>query len=265
MCAHFPRVSRDHWLARFQRGRVLDANGIALTVEHQHQTGMTVRYFREVDAEPLIPFDAQIIHADEDLVVVDKPHFLPVMPAGRFVKQTLLRRLMNELGNTDLVPLHRIDRATAGLVMFSARPESRDSYQSLFRQRAVEKHYEALAPALSGVTFPLTRQSRIVHGDPFFCMREVDGPANSESLIDIIDRSQRFWKYALSPITGRKHQLRVHMAALGAGILNDRIYPELRPEIDDDFDKPLGLLARSLSFSDPISGRPRHFESRLTL
>lgn len=226
---------------------------------------MTIHYFREVDAEAAIPFKAEVLHADEDLVVADKPHFLPVMPAGRFVKETLLRRLIDELGNADLVPLHRIDRATAGLVMFSAKPASRDLYQSLFRHRLVEKAYEALAPALPGVDFPLTRSSRLVRGDPFFCVREEAGPANSESMIDVLDRGESCWHYALRPITGRKHQLRVHMAALGAGILNDRIYPRLQLEDEDDFGKPLKLLARRLSFIDPVNGQRRHFESCLTL
>lgn len=244
---------------------MLDANGTALAVEHRHQTGMTVRYFREVESERPIPFHARIVYADEDLVVVDKPHFLPVMPAGRFVRETVLRRLMIELGNPDLVPLHRIDRGTAGLVLFSARPASRGLYQSLFRARAVEKHYEALAPALPEVVFPLAHRSRIVRGEPFFRMREDDGPENSESMINLIGKAGSNWRYALRPITGRKHQLRVHMAALGAGILNDRLYPELRPEAADEFDKPLKLLARRLSFTDPISGRRHHFESRLTL
>lgn len=265
LCERFPGVAREHWLARFERGRILDAGGKAMPASTPYRVGMTVHYFREVADEARIPFAAGILHVDDDLVVADKPHFLAVLPAGRFVVETLLRRLVDELGNRDLVPLHRIDRGTAGLVMFSVRPSSRDAYQSMFRNRSIEKRYEALAAPLPELEFPLICRSRIVRGEPFFRMQEEPGQANSESRIDVIVRHPSCWHYGLSPITGRKHQLRVHMAALGAGILNDPIYPDLTAEADDDFNRPLKLLARSLSFVDPISGRPRHFESRLTL
>ncbi len=136
---------------------------------------------------------------------------------------------MQRLGNPDLVPLHRIDRDTAGLVLFSANPATRDAYQSLFRHRRIHKRYEAIAPALPGLSFPLVHASRLEAGEPFFRMREVDGAPNSETRIDVIERGGALWRYALEPVTGRKHQLRVHMAALGAPIRNDRLYPQLTP------------------------------------
>ena len=226
---------------------------------------MTIHYFREVVDEAAIPFKASIVHADDDIVVADKPHFLAVMPAGRFVEETLLRRLQRELDNPGLVPLHRIDRGTAGLVMFSANPETRSRYQALFREQRIEKTYEALAPMLPELCFPLLRHSRIVRGEPFFRMQEVTGPPNSESRIDVIERRDWRWRYALTPISGRKHQLRVHMAGLGAPILNDPFYPELCEVADDDYSRPLKLLARSLAFVDPLSGKRRHFNSLLDL
>lgn len=265
LCERFPGVSRKQWLDRFERGRVLDLDGHVLKADQPHHTGMTVRYFREVADEVRIPFEVKIVHVDDDLVVADKPHFLAVMPAGRFVSETLLRKLVDMLGNPQLVPLHRIDRGTAGLVMFSARPSSRDAYQSLFRTRALEKHYEALAGPLPALDFPLVRRSRIVTGDPFFRMREEKGLSNSESRIDVMATDGPDWRYALSPVTGRKHQLRVHMAALGSGIRNDPVYPNLKPVADDDFSRPLKLLARRLSFTDPLNGQARRFESSLSL
>ena len=187
------------------------------------------------------------------------------MPAGRFVEETLLHRLSATLGTADLVPLHRIDRGTAGLVMLSLNRASRSMYQALFRDHRIEKCYEALAAPLPALDFPLVRRSRIVPGEPFFRMREAEGMANSESRIEPIDRDNARWRYALRPVTGRKHQLRVHMAALGAAIDNDSFYPDLSAEADDDFELPLKLLARSLRFVDPISGAPRRFESPRTL
>src|SRR5690606_8220866 len=215
--------------------------------------------------EPTIPFAESVLHVDAHLVVADKPHFLPVTPSGGFVRETLLARLVRRLGNPDLVPLHRIDRETAGLVLFSANPATRDAYQSLFRLRRIRKHYEAIAPALPGLKFPLVRASRLEAGEPFFRMNEVDGVSNSETRIDVVGRAGMSWRYTLEPVTGRKHQLRVHMCALGAPIDNDRLYPRLAPVADDDHARPLQLLARGLAFVDPLSGKARTFESGLRL
>jgi tRNA pseudouridine32 synthase / 23S rRNA pseudouridine746 synthase len=265
LCDHFAAIPRASWLDRFARGRILDAFGNAVAADHTYREGLTIHYFREVVDEPAIPFDAAIVHADAEIVVADKPHFLAVAPAGRFVEQTLLRRLIDELGNPDLVPLHRIDRATAGLVMFSANPKTRAHYHALFSEQRIEKTYEAMAPALRDLEFPLVRRSRIVSGTPFFRMQEAEGPANSETRIDVIERTDPHWRYALSPKTGRTHQLRVQMAALGAGIINDNFYPQLKENAADDFARPLKLLARSLAFIDPVDGSARQFESRLAL
>ena len=267
LCARFPAIPREVWLDRFARRRVLDAAGTPLAVDAPYRVGAEIRYFREVADEAPIPFEETVLHVDAHLVVADKPHFLPVTPAGGHVRETLLARLVQRLGNPDLVPLHRIDRDTAGLVLFSANPTTRDAYQSLFRQRRIHKCYEALAPALPGLTFPLVRASRLEKGEPFFRMREIEGVVNSETRIDVIERTDALWRYMLEPVSGRKHQLRVHMAALGAPILNDRVYPKLVPAdgMDDGFARPLKLLARALAFDDPLSGAARRFESTLAL
>ena len=265
LCARFARISRAQWQDRFARGRVQDAQGRALLPGQPWQVGLEIRYFREVEDEPVIPFAERIVHHDAHLLVADKPHFLPVVPAGGHVQQTLLARLMAATGNTDLVPLHRLDRLTAGLVLFSTRPESRDAYQRLFRERRIVKVYEALAPALPGRCFPLQRRSRLQKGEPFHCMREEEGEPNSETLIDVLDRTGPAWRYRLQPVTGRKHQLRVHMAALGAPILGDDLYPAYAPQPPGDYCRPLQLLACGLSFSDPIDGEPRRFTSSFTL
>lgn len=265
LCARFPAIAREVWVDRFARGRVLDASGAPLAVDAPYRLGAEIRYFREVVDEAAIPFQETVLHVDAHLVVADKPHFLPVTPAGGHVRETLLARLVQRLGNPELVPLHRIDRDTAGLVLFSANPATRDAYQALFRQRRIHKRYEAIAPALPELAFPLVHASRLEAGEPFFRMREVEGVPNSETRIDVIERADEEWRYALEPVTGRKHQLRVHMAALGAPIRNDRLYPQLTPAGAGDYSRPLKLLARALAFTDPVSGRDRFFQSNLRL
>ncbi|WP_313321197.1 pseudouridine synthase [Stenotrophomonas sp.] len=261
LCARFPAVSRAQWLDRFARGRVLDARGTALKASQPWRVGQEIHYFREVLDEPEIPFSETVLYQDEHLLVADKPHFLPVTPAGRHLRETLLARLQSRTGNQGLVPLHRIDRGTAGLVLFSCNPGSRAAYQRLFAERRIDKGYEALAPALEELCFPLQRSSRLDRGEPFFRMAEVDGAANALSRISVLEKREAVWRYHLQPVSGRKHQLRVHMAALGAAIIGDDYYPQLQARAAEDYSRPLQLLARRLSFVDPLSGQLRQFES----
>lgn len=270
LCAHFPAISRERWADRVARGLVLNASGLLIDSQTPYRVGLDIFYYREVAAEMPIPFVETVLHVDEHLVVADKPHFLPVTPGGIHVVETLLARLIRRIGNPDLVPLHRIDRGTAGLVLFSADRGSRAKYQSLFRERRIVKYYEALAAPLPQWIFPLTRTSRIETGEPFFRMREVDGVVNAQTRIEVIAREREQWRYALYPISGCKHQLRVHMAALGAPIINDDFYPLLASASEGkptrvDCSRPLKLLAKRLSFTDPVSGTEHDFESRMEL
>lgn len=265
LCEHFSAIGREQWLDRITRGRVLDAQGNGIAVDLAYKEGLRIHYFREVPDEKHIPVLETILYADEHLVVADKPHFLPVTPAGEYVEQTLLRRLIRRLDNPHLVPLHRIDRHTAGLVLFSANPESRSAYQSLFPTRKIEKHYEAIARALPELSFPRVHKSRLVDGEPFFRMQEGTGASNTETAIEVVEKNADLWRYALYPVTGKKHQLRVHMAALGAAICNDPFYPDVVKDAVDDYANPLKLLAKGLRFIDPVNGLERTFESRISL
>ncbi|MGH8461460.1 MAG: pseudouridine synthase [Stenotrophobium sp.] len=259
--ARFPDVGRDIWLARMDGGKVLDAAGDCLRGDTAYVAGSLVHYYRELADEPRIPFEETILFRDEHLLVADKPHFLPVIPSGRFVRETLLVRLKQRLGIESLTPIHRIDRGTAGVVIFSCNAETRDAYQGLFRRREIHKLYEALAPLSNTLNLPLIHRSRLVAGEPFFRMQEVPGIANSETHIDIHQSLGEYALYKLQPVTGRKHQLRVHMAALGCTIVNDDFYPQLRVETVEDYARPLKLLARSVRFRDPLNGQERYFES----
>ena len=265
LCARFPAIDRGTWRDRFARGRILDASGMPLHEHAAARVGAEIHYFREIVDEPPLAVEEAILHVDAHLIVVDKPHFLPVTPGGAYVNETLLARLLKRFNARDIVPLHRLDRLTAGVVLFSNNPATRARYQALFRDRAIRKRYEAIAPPLPMATWPLERHSRMMRGEPFFRTQEVDGEPNASTCIDVIERGRATWRYALEPVTGKKHQLRVHMAALGAPILNDPFYPQLAVHTPDDPDRPLKLLARSLAFTDPLDGSARYVESGLSL
>ena len=268
----YPGVASETWLSRMAHGEVVDEKGQQLHAASVYRAGACIFYYRELETEPQIPFAESIIYEDENLLVVDKPHFLPVVPAGRFLRETLLVRLRNQGQPDSIVPVHRLDRETGGLVLFARNLETRGSYTALFRDRKVEKVYEAQAPALSeseSLRWPTTRRSRIVRGEPFFRMREADGDPNAETSIELLEQVEDVARYRLRPLTGKKHQLRVHMAALGIPILNDSLYPDesFVPHSNpgDDFARPLKLLARSLAFQDPITGKSNYFESGRSL
>ncbi|MDN4056038.1 RluA family pseudouridine synthase [Massilia sp. YIM B02763] len=257
----FGAVGGPSWAERLARGDVVDAKGERLQPDSHVRHGMRIWYYRELDAETPIPFEERVLFRDEHLLVVDKPHFVPMIPTGRFLRETLLVRLKHKLGLPHLTPIHRLDRETAGVVIFSHNLDTRGTYQSMFQKRSIRKVYEALAPALQGRDFPFTYRSRMVDGEKFFVMKEEEGEPNSETLVDMIERRGDLARYRLHPHTGRKHQLRLHMASLGVPILNDAFYPVALPCKGDDFSAPLQLLARRIGFTDPLTGEERTFES----
>lgn len=247
------------------RGDVIDEFGKPVLPERAAQAPYAAHqrlyYYREVPNEPHIPFDEVVLFENAHLLVVDKPHFLPVVPSGGYLRETVLVRLKNKLGLIELVPIHRIDRDTAGLVLFSKQPASRAAYCALFSQHAVRKTYEAIAPWRADLTWPQTRSSHIQEAGHFMLQHEVPGQPNAITHIDVLEVRGELARYQLQPVTGQRHQLRVHMLALGLPILNDGLYPTLTPEGQVDYAKPLQLLAKRLEFIDPISGEPRQFES----
>lgn len=265
----FPAVSKDEWISRMKDGLVFDADRTTLDVSSPYQSNSFIYYFKRVQSEERIPFKEKIIYQDDHLLIADKPHFLPVTPGGHYLEETLLVRLKRFTGIDTLSPIHRIDRETAGLVAFAKLPEDRNAYQALFRDRAVKKVYEAIAPYKEDLVnrFPIHYQSRIEESDVFIQMHEVSGEPNSESTIDLIEVSGSWAKYQLLLGTGKKHQLRLHMSALGLPIKHDQIYPDLQPHVvvGKDFTQPLQLLAKELSFIDPITSLNHSFLTQQAL
>lgn len=266
------------WESRLRDADVLNAQGQPVAADSACAAGGLLWYWRRGEPEPRVPYELGLLHQCERLVVVDKPPFLAVTPGGRHVQETVLLRLQQQLGLPSLSPLHRLDRDTSGVLVFAVQPETRACYQALWRERAVDKVYEAIAPWSEALALPLIARHRLVEpeDDRFMQMQVVAGEPNAETRVERLQEvdpaevpgaepGQRLALYRLSPHTGRKHQLRAQMAALGLPLVGDRIYPRLEPLGPDDFARPLQLLARSLCFQDPFDGRTRRFESRLRL
>ncbi|MFD8633054.1 RluA family pseudouridine synthase [Streptomyces sp. NPDC059533] len=250
--------SMAHLLAA---GRVLGPGGRVLGARDPYEPGGYLWFHRDMEPEPAVPFAVRVVHRDPHLLVVDKPHFLATTPRGSHITQTALARLREELDLPGLSPAHRLDRLTAGLVMFSIRPEDRGAYQLLFQRREVHKEYEALAAHDPALEFPRTVRSRIEKTRGVIAAVEVPGEPNAESLVELTATRGDLARYRLTPHTGRTHQLRVHMNALGLPILGDPVYPRVTDPAPDDYRRPLQLLARVLEFTDPVTGTAHRFES----
>ncbi|HWU10748.1 MAG TPA: pseudouridine synthase [Streptomyces sp.] len=270
---------RDHLLDRFagavgaQRvdamlaeALFVGADGRAVGGDEPYTAGRYLWFHREFAPEEPVPFPVGVVHRDEHLVIADKPHFLATTPRGRHVTETAVARLRRELDLPELQPAHRLDRLTAGLVLCVVRAGDRGAYQTLFRDRLVRKEYEAVAPYDPALTLPRTVRSRIVKERGVIAAREEPGDPNSESRIELLEHRGALGRYRLLPATGRTHQLRVHMNALGLPLVNDPVYPVVEPEPEhEDYARPLQLLAKVLEFTDPVTGERHRFGSGLRL
>ena len=258
----FPDISRDTWCQRMAAGRVHWHDGAPINEGSPFRPQQRVYYYREVELEPVIPFAEEILFEDEHLLLAYKPHFLPVTPGGVYINECLQNRLRQKTGIQTLQALHRLDRPTAGLVLFSVNPQTRHLYHRLFESRQIDKRYQAIAQVQADVNLVGQQwevNNRLENSEPRFLMSVVSGKANSHSLIRCRAQVGDQALFELQPITGKTHQLRVHMQTLGWPILNDRYYPALRAESADDYSRPLQLLAKELCFADPVTQQSRVF------
>ncbi|MEO8219296.1 MAG: pseudouridine synthase [Specibacter sp.] len=267
----FGHVDSAGIVDRFERGEVMALDGEIVTPATPLNQHMFIWYYREVPVEERMPVELSVLHQDHDLVVVDKPHFLPTTPGGMYVQESALVRLRVLLDLPDLVPMHRLDRMTAGVLLFSANPDTRGKYQTLFEKRRIQKTYRAVAPVREDLELPVVVHSRMIKSRTYLLAQEIPGEPNAETRIELMDRrvdaatGETLGLYDLAPHTGKTHQLRVHMASQGIGILNDSFYPVLHEKAPDDYTKPLQLLAHSISFIDPLTREPVTYSSKLEL
>ncbi|MFI1017215.1 pseudouridine synthase [Streptomyces sp. NPDC020965] len=270
------RTVADHLRARygseradalFREGRIVSVDG-PVAADEPYAAGRYLWFHREFAPEDRVPFEIGIVHRDERLLIVDKPHFLATTPRGSHITETAQARLRRDLALPEVQPAHRLDRLTAGLVLCVVRAEDRGAYQALFSARRVRKEYEAVAPYDPEVELPRTVRSRIVKERGVPAAYEEAGEPNSESRIELLEHRAGLGRYRLLPTTGRTHQLRVHMNSVGLPLLDDPLYPDVLegpPGRPEDWSRPLQLLAKVLAFTDPVTGEPHRFESRLRL
>jgi tRNA pseudouridine32 synthase/23S rRNA pseudouridine746 synthase len=268
LAQRMPGIPRSEWAQRLDQGLVLQESGQSAQADQPCQPGQRFFYYRNVADEPQLPQQAAVVFEDDHLLVADKPHFMPVTPSGPYVQQCLLVQLKRLTGLADLVPLHRIDRETAGLVLFGKRLQERDAYHALFREHKIHKVYHAVAAHRPELSLPRVHYSRLAE-DPvhFFKMREIEGAPNSETRIALLRIENARALYKLEPVSGKRHQLRVHMMGMGIPIEGDQFYPQVLrgPHAPEDFGQPLQLLAHSVQFTDPLTGLARQFITRQKL
>lgn len=263
---HFPHISNESWLKRIHKGEVVNQLGDSLNANSYLPPFSQIFYYREVNNETIIPFEERILFQSEHLLVADKPHFLPVTPGGQFLRETLLSRLRLNSGIKELSPIHRLDKDTAGIVLFSTKAATRGAYQQLFQKKIIRKIYHAIAQTRIDLNYPHTIETHITkHPEHFFLSTESLGTPNSQSIVTLLKNNGDFSLYQLEAVTGKKHQLRLHMSNLGMPILNDVFYPKpLKPNATD-YTKPLQLLAKYIEFTDPLTHKTQHFESTFNL
>ncbi|MFT5177300.1 MAG: tRNA pseudouridine32 synthase/23S rRNA pseudouridine746 synthase [Alteromonas macleodii] len=266
----FPYIEAEIWRQRIANGKVHCDDGSLITAQSPFRPQQRIYYYREVETEPHIPFKETIVFQDQHILVAYKPHFLAVIPGGIYVNECLQNRLRRRTGIQALQTLHRLDRVTAGLVIFSVNPDTRHCYHRLFETRKIHKTYQAIARVNEGENLigqEWEIKNRLVRSQPRFRMRVAEGEANSHSVIRCLRQSTNKALFELNPVTGKTHQLRVHMQALGWPILNDKYYPQLETLSADNYSAPLQLLAKELRFTDPVTQHPRCFscDSNLSL
>lgn len=266
LAAHMPRLQPERLDEMFEEGAFVDDDGCPFPRDAPFRPHVFVWFHRDLREEAEVPFSLDVLHRDERIVVVDKPHFLATIPRGRHVQQSVVVRARRMLGLPELSPAHRLDRVTAGVLLLTTERRWRRAYQSMFEARVPQKEYEAVAAAPGDLELPVHVRSCITkeHG-VMQAFEHDDRSPNAHTLIELIEEREGLARYRATPFTGKTHQIRLHMNRIGRPIVGDPVYPRVQEVDIDDFSAPLQLLARRLTFVDPVDGTEREFVSRRVL
>ncbi|AMA09772.1 RluA family pseudouridine synthase [Picosynechococcus sp. PCC 73109] len=271
--AEFYRHStRQEWAERFENQQIF-VDGKPATATQRLAKNQRLEYHRPPWEEPDVPLNFQILHQDPHFWIIDKPAGLPVLPAGNFLENTLLAQLKRQFPDETPVPIHRLGRGTSGLMILGRSPLGRQSLTRQLREHQITKIYRAVIPAGDypdqiTITTPIGKICHPSLGKIFAAT--ADG-LSAHSEMRVLERLAKVSRVEVQIFTGRPHQIRIHMAAMGFPLVGDRLYlPGGLPAIYEDANhSPLpgdcgySLNAYYLKFQHPHQDKPIDFFSQL--
>jgi len=218
--AHNPESS---WRERIERGLV-KVDGATALPDERLRAGQRIIWARPPWEEPAAPLFYAVLHADSEVLAVAKPSGLPTLPGGGFLEHTLLNLVRRRFPGAS--PVHRLGRGTSGVVLFSLSPETGRGLSKAWRERRVEKTYRALvegSPPLD--TFTVEVPIGPVSHPALDSIHAASAEGKSaKSEVRVIERREGASLVEVRIVTGRPHQIRIHMAACGHPLAGDPLY-----------------------------------------
>ena len=225
--------SRAKWADRIQSGQIL-LDEVAITAETRLLAGQQLSYRRSPWQEPDVPLTFEVLYEDADLMVVAKPSGLPVLPGGGFLEHTLLWQLQQRYPAETPLPIHRLGRGTSGLMLLARSPTARAYLSQQLREntlkplhdRPMHKIYRALVQGNPPddrftITEPIGKQVHPVLGYVYAALPQ---GAFAQSDCQVLRRDTTTALVEVSILTGRPHQIRIHLAAAGYPLVGDPLY-----------------------------------------